>query len=159
MRYGEKRCLREGTLCAVWRREVFERGDTVCGMEKRGTFERGDTVCGMEKRGTFERGDTVSGMEKRGTFEREDTVCGMEKRGTFEREDTVCGMEKRGVYVASVSLGCAALSRHLHGQCSGVLICGLARPMRRGRWGMALSDDMMREVEPAKFPTSTLGNF
>ena len=70
MRYEEEKCLRERTLCAVWRREVFER------------------------------------------------------------EDTVCGMEKRGVYVASVSLGCAALSRHLHCQCSGVLICGLARPMR-----------------------------
>ena len=64
MRYGEERCLREGTLCAVWRREVFERGDTVCGMEKRGV-EREDTVCGM----------------RREVFEKEDTVCSMEKRG------------------------------------------------------------------------------
>ena len=36
MQYGEERYLRERTLCAVWRREVFEREDTVCGMEKRG---------------------------------------------------------------------------------------------------------------------------
>ena len=42
--------MRKRTLCAVWRREVFEREDTVCGMEKRGV-EREDTVCGMEKRG------------------------------------------------------------------------------------------------------------
>ena len=83
-------------------------------------------------------------------------LCGSHNLGVSQQEATRL--------VAPLAAGTPALSPQLHGPLSavGVLICGLARPTRRERWGTAMSDGI-KSIHPGllavRFPTSTLGHF
>ena len=83
-------------------------------------------------------------------------LCGPHNLGVSQQEATRL--------VAPLAVGTPTSSPQLHGPLSavGVLICGLARPRRWERWGMAMSDGMKSirlGLLAIRFPTSTLSNF